>query len=349
VAAHICAAAPGGKRFDPNMSPEQRSSTENGIWLCAKCAKLIDSDEQKYTPEFLKRLKTEHENSISAQISRAGLIKKEFVEAVKVTAADLVGANFRRDSVHLLLNIQDEAVSKHNYRFINFLNSYTDKKLDNVPRPWRELIVGLPIISQDIGSESLNDLAKVANELHPYLSKELRREYHERLRPVMLGVLAEVQAFFDDLSRAGGLPLLIFPAPPITWKKRLTFGLWDSEGSYKLEDSLLQGRWYYGYPEEVMKYNINISKTWSGFLFDIISRLPDPDRQKGQLREHASPLKKYNFMELISIWCATAPQDFQPALTDIVRYPVNSSDHTVAGMYKSLKENFGKETIHPQV
>jgi hypothetical protein len=125
--------------------------------------------------------------------------------------------------------------------------------------------------------------------------------------------------------------------------------LWDSEGSYKLEDSLLQGRWYYGYPEEVMKYNINISKTWSGFLFDIISRLPDPDRQKGQLREHASPLKKYNFMELISIWCATAPQDFQPALTDIVRYPVNSSDHTVAGMYKSLKENFGKETIHPQV
>lgn len=32
-AAHICAASQGGKRYDANMTPEERTSTDNGIWL----------------------------------------------------------------------------------------------------------------------------------------------------------------------------------------------------------------------------------------------------------------------------------------------------------------------------
>lgn len=367
-AAHIYAAAPGGKRYDPDMTPMQRSSIENGIWLCSKCAKLIDSDEKKYTPKLLKKWKTEHEDCLSKQIAGSVSIKKEFVEAVpplstqelqlekakirdnidlrteaktdlkqhKITAADLVRAGFRPDRVHNILRIQDEATEKHNYRFSKLLNIYTDKKWDSVPRMWRALIAGLPIISQDINSESLNSLAEVAGELHPYLSKELRMTYHERLRPIMIGIIAELQAFIDDAAIAGGLHLSIFARPPTTWKDWPPWGSWGLGRSYRIEDSLLQGNWAYAFPHEVTKYKIDISKTWTGFLFDIISRLPDPDRQRGQL------LKKYDFMALIYIWCATAPQDFRPALTDIVRHPVNSSDHTLAGVYKRQKEDFGK-------
>lgn len=61
VAAHICAAAPGGKRYDPYMSKEARSSIENGIWLCQSCSKLIDSDEEKYTVGILHKWKKEAE------------------------------------------------------------------------------------------------------------------------------------------------------------------------------------------------------------------------------------------------------------------------------------------------
>jgi outer membrane murein-binding lipoprotein Lpp len=57
VAAHICAAAPGGKRYDPNMTPEQRKDIDNGIWLCQSCAKLIDSDEIRYPVELLRKWK----------------------------------------------------------------------------------------------------------------------------------------------------------------------------------------------------------------------------------------------------------------------------------------------------
>ena len=52
VAAHITAAA-GGPRYDPNLTPEERRSESNGIWLCQNCAKLIDSDLGHFTVELL--------------------------------------------------------------------------------------------------------------------------------------------------------------------------------------------------------------------------------------------------------------------------------------------------------
>ncbi|MGA4636471.1 NACHT domain-containing protein [Pseudomonas solani] len=59
VAAHIAAAAAGGKRYNPNMSPAERSGGGNGIWLCQSCSKLIDSDETRYTVELLNRWKSD--------------------------------------------------------------------------------------------------------------------------------------------------------------------------------------------------------------------------------------------------------------------------------------------------
>ncbi|HCU33969.1 MAG TPA: HNH endonuclease [Armatimonadetes bacterium] len=47
-AAHITGAAPGGPRYDPDLTHEQRSCIDNGIWLCAKCATLVDKDREHY-------------------------------------------------------------------------------------------------------------------------------------------------------------------------------------------------------------------------------------------------------------------------------------------------------------
>ena len=56
-AAHITAAAPGGKRYDRNLTPQERRAASNGIWLCELCAKLIDTDEARFTAELLRRWK----------------------------------------------------------------------------------------------------------------------------------------------------------------------------------------------------------------------------------------------------------------------------------------------------
>lgn len=53
VAAHITAASLGGPRYDGTLTPEKRSSIENGVWLCQTCAKLIDSDTTRYSVAHL--------------------------------------------------------------------------------------------------------------------------------------------------------------------------------------------------------------------------------------------------------------------------------------------------------
>ena len=60
-AAHITAAAPGGARYDPTLTPEQRRHADNGIWGCVKCAKLIDADESRFTVQDLRRFKADAE------------------------------------------------------------------------------------------------------------------------------------------------------------------------------------------------------------------------------------------------------------------------------------------------
>lgn len=70
-AAHICAASPGGRRYIEAMTPAERSHIDNGIWLCANHARLIDRDEALYTVEYLRRIKREHEAACAERLSGA--------------------------------------------------------------------------------------------------------------------------------------------------------------------------------------------------------------------------------------------------------------------------------------
>ena len=56
-AAHIHAASPGGPRYDPEMSIDERSSIQNGIWMCRHHARLIDADEGQYSAETIQQWK----------------------------------------------------------------------------------------------------------------------------------------------------------------------------------------------------------------------------------------------------------------------------------------------------
>jgi hypothetical protein len=73
VGAHIHAASPGGSRFDPAMTVEERSSASNGIWLCQNCAKLVDNDEERYPADQLREWKRRVEAEALAEVEGRGL------------------------------------------------------------------------------------------------------------------------------------------------------------------------------------------------------------------------------------------------------------------------------------
>jgi hypothetical protein len=68
IAAHIAAAAPGGKRYDPSMTHEERGSYENGIWLCQIHAKLVDDARERFPSDLLKQWKRLSEDAARLEI-----------------------------------------------------------------------------------------------------------------------------------------------------------------------------------------------------------------------------------------------------------------------------------------
>jgi hypothetical protein len=70
VAAHIHAAAPGGPRYSTEMTPQERSSITNGIWLCQTHSRLIDQDSYRFSPDKLREMKKNHERRISEEMER---------------------------------------------------------------------------------------------------------------------------------------------------------------------------------------------------------------------------------------------------------------------------------------
>ena len=73
VAAHICAASPGGPRYNAQQTSEARRAAANGIWLCQNCARLVDADPAKYTVEVLQRWKNKaQKRAFRALVARDG-------------------------------------------------------------------------------------------------------------------------------------------------------------------------------------------------------------------------------------------------------------------------------------
>lgn len=74
VAAHITAASPGGPRYNKFLTPEERAAITNAIWLCQKCAKLIDNDVKAYPEEMIRLWKRRHEAVIKSEIEGAAKV-----------------------------------------------------------------------------------------------------------------------------------------------------------------------------------------------------------------------------------------------------------------------------------
>ena len=72
VGAHIAAASPGGPRFDPSMTSDERKSHRNGVWLCGRCARAIDNDVVTYTVAALVRWKQQAIQNAHRDLERGG-------------------------------------------------------------------------------------------------------------------------------------------------------------------------------------------------------------------------------------------------------------------------------------
>lgn len=68
---HIRALNPGGPRYDPNQTPEERNAAMNLVLMCGRHHKIIDTETETYTVARLQAIKHSHEEKGVAEISPA--------------------------------------------------------------------------------------------------------------------------------------------------------------------------------------------------------------------------------------------------------------------------------------
>jgi len=148
VASHITAASEGGPRYDPLLTPEKRSSVENGIWLCQKCAKAIDDDTTTYSKSLLNRWKEKAEAS-AREVIEGG--PKATVTSIKARVL-AHKAYFQGDTIqHFFIKITnltpstDIEVTHVWYEFNNFTIDILSIKLPRRVKPNETIETFIPV------------------------------------------------------------------------------------------------------------------------------------------------------------------------------------------------------------
>lgn len=125
VAAHICGAASGlgSRRYVASMTPEERSSIENAIWLCADHATLIDRDEVTFQAEELHAMKREHETACACAVRTGSSV--DIVTGLVAVGPDVVctGDLTHIDAVSWTLRLRHFLIGDM-HRIISFIDGF---------------------------------------------------------------------------------------------------------------------------------------------------------------------------------------------------------------------------------
>lgn len=200
-AAHITAAAPGGPRYNEAITSEERSDISNGIWLCGKCATLIDKDPGNYSVALLHEWKGGVEAETKIKL-RGGFKASEPQVMESVTNRPILEVDFagggrgRSNSGYSFKNPQEMhngqpvlVVGNEPIIFWNLFWSYQMVIYNNSSYP-----------AYNVKIENVNDfhfsgfeqLEKI-NNIPPLDKKELRIKYEDMIE----GIWSEADALLE--------------------------------------------------------------------------------------------------------------------------------------------------------
>ena len=180
VAAHICAAAPGGKRYDPSMSREERRSINNGIWLCETHARLIDTDETTYTIDVIKEWKRQAEEQASKRLACIDYINNYF--------------NNHGNDISALSEIMKNCIREGNYNILTFVLSNYNSDLGEA---YNELVIRYKIFYCSYCDR--NNLQKYVDEYIKLSRKDGINELAELF--ISLNLTAYLKQIINDINK----------------------------------------------------------------------------------------------------------------------------------------------------
>jgi len=231
VAAHITAASRRGPRFDTSITPEERKSVENGIWLCQNCAKLVDNDDKKYTKALLIEWKRLSEQAALLEVENltppTATSKSDDVELLRFYSQcfdrPAFQDSFREEgSMEAFDRAIEDTITAINTGALRARDgtilAQAKGKSYIANRKWRDKMDVIVDLLRAIRSRY--SLAVQTGQIHLGGEHEGRQWYHIRdveIAEWMDSTRYEVIRLFSELGNEAGIPVLHFPR---SWGRR---------------------------------------------------------------------------------------------------------------------------------
>jgi hypothetical protein len=222
VAAHITAASPGGARYDPNLTPEERRSINNGIWLCQIHGKEVDDDQTRFTVEILRAWKRQAEEDARAMLGRPISAQSLDVSIEVVLHRDLddsllvTGSTNLPDGTKLWVELCEPATGRNLGQAKTTVSqgmlAASGFKEGNMPHPHGWCVVQIlayfngpwqqpDAVVDIVGREGEHLVGRFAEPLHPEFSESEKRfrAAFDCVAPLLTGTPARTR---EDLQRA---------------------------------------------------------------------------------------------------------------------------------------------------
>tara|TARA_R110002020_G_scaffold358271_5_gene570549 strand:+ start:766 stop:2484 length:1719 start_codon:yes stop_codon:yes gene_type:complete len=147
-AAHIHAAAENGPRYDANMSKKERSSIDNGIWLCCNCSARIDRDTNAYPVEVLRDWKSKAEEKAFSELGKT-LPNNDYV----INVPTGISRNLLSKSIDAVNKMPDQISKYTNSRYSTTIEHITRYSLSEnhitIPSQKKPTIKEMSIIDKE--------------------------------------------------------------------------------------------------------------------------------------------------------------------------------------------------------
>lgn len=256
-AAHICAVQPNGARYSSAMTPSERKSIENGIWLCSACHHIIDTDPMSYSIETLKQWKTQAELKAITSLKKRPKNDNDIIEGQQ-NLLSVMPLNSISNAINNIHKSVQQSLEKFDPRF-NIISSYINGQESYILQP-----------------KNANESVKLSFELDYGDTNQVEfDELFKHGKPVSFKNIRSVKTdspLFDYIFNMGTFcPNEIFISPNKTVKGHILFST-DDDSFMGENIQILEGDISFG--SETFSFFGSI-KNLVNFSFDKIPLNPD--------------------------------------------------------------------------
>jgi hypothetical protein len=168
----------------------------------------------------------------------------------------------------------------------------------SMPEPWQVAVAGFPLVAERIKAPALLDIVRCITEERPYEGRKQRKTYHNAVRVHLRESWMQISYFlspsgYDFVPRKSGPVIKANSLEEVVNHEPSAKDI--QQANNDIERSLLKGQLV---RSQMPGIRVPLESTRAGLIWDMLSRLPDVDRRRGQV------FRRLSMKQLFLRWCA---------------------------------------------